>query len=114
MLWRIYYHEGKTFCDADGGPYEAPRQGAQLIIQPDPEVGRFLLTQKDFFWWEADKQFWFAGDYFGLVQYLLGSGPKMVLFGRFIKWQEYQACLQRALVDPDFPSKSAKHPLEMF
>jgi hypothetical protein len=111
MNWRIYYNGGKTFSDQDGSPYDAPTSGVQVILQRDPDVGRFICCQKDFYWWE---NYWFGGDYAGLVQYLLGAGPKMVLFGRFARWHEYQGCLQRALADTDFPAKSAKHPLEAF
>lgn len=114
MQWRVYYTGNRTFSDLDGTPYETPAMDVQVIVQTDPDVGRYILAQRDFYWWDAERQFWFGGDQAGFYQYLFQFGPKKVLFGAFVDNAEYQECIKRAHQDKDFPVKSARHPTEVF
>lgn len=114
MQWRVYYTGGATFSDGDGAPFDAPAVGVQVIVQKEPEIGRYLLAQRDFYWWDAERQFWFGGDQAGFYQYLFQPGPKKVLFGAFVSNAEYQEWIRQAHQDKDFPVKSARHPTEVF
>lgn len=109
--WRIYYETGETY-DAD--PFSAPTRGVQVIVNVEPNVGRMLIAQRDWYWWDVEREFWFGGDFAGMLDYLDSPGPKRVLRGRFVLNAEYQACVKRALNDPDFPAKTARHPEEVF
>lgn len=114
MRWRVYYTGGRSFSDVDGSPYDAPALSVQIIVQTESAVGRYFVAQRDFYWWDAERQFWFGGDQAGFYQYLFGRGPKMVLFGTYVTNDEYQECVKLAHADPDFPIKSARHPEETF
>lgn len=114
MRWRIYYTGGASFSDQDGSPYDAPTLGAQIIVQAEPDVGRYFVAQRDFYWWDAKRQFWFGGDQAGLYQHLFGIGPKMIVFGTYVTNREYQDCVKLAQADSDFAPKSARHPEETF
>lgn len=112
--WRIYYTGGQSFSDLDGSPYDAPAIGVQIIVQREPDVGRYFVAQRDFYWWDEARQFWFGGDQAGFYQYLFAAGPRKVLFGTYVTNREYQDCVRFATNDLDFPPKSARHPEEVF
>lgn len=112
--WRIYYEGGVTFSNEDGTPFDAPSRGVMVISVAEPAIGRQLVSRFDFYWWHSDKRFWFGGDVNGLWDYLSDPGPKKVLFGRFVKNDEYQVVIKQAIEDPDLPVKSARHPEEKF
>ena len=50
---------------------------------------------------------WRAVNQFGLYDYLIDPGFKIVLFGRTLSHEEYRAILGKATADPDLPKKSA-------
>lgn len=103
--WRIYYGDNFTYSDADGPLDQAPKRNVQVIVYPDSEVGRVVLSLRDFYWL-ADYG-WDGGDIFGLWDYLAQPGSKIVLFGRAVRTSHYRQVLARALSDPGFPKKSA-------
>lgn len=109
IKWRIYYTDGTTFSNKDGNPYDAPKEGVQVILKTEPDVGRFMIAMKDYYWFDHQRQEWFGGDMAGFYQHLRQPGPSCVTFGTFVTHREYEECVKAALCDPDFPPKSAKH-----
>jgi hypothetical protein len=109
MRWRIYYDDGSTFSDEDGGPDEAPALGVQIITVADSSLdpdntGRRVWDGRDYYWWTDSE--WVGGDLFGFYDYLARPGWKRVLFGRTIPARTYIEVRRRALSDPDFPRYS--------
>lgn len=105
LQWRIYYGDDTTYSNQDGSPEATPKRDVQVIVQVDSEVGRVLLHRFDFYWWQDGQ--WYGGDYFGLVDYLIQPGWKIVLFGRSVPNSDYRALVTAASTDSDFPRKSA-------
>lgn len=114
IQWRVFYTDGATFSNLDGNPYEAPKEGIQVILKVDPDVGRFMLAGRDYYWFDHLRQEWFGGDMAGFYQHLRQHGPSCVLFGTYVTHREYQACVIAALADEDFPPKSARHEEEIW
>lgn len=107
LRWRTFYGDGATFSDADGSPYDAPRLNVQVIVGADPQIGRYIVSDKDAYWWEPEHERWFGGDRRGEWDYLCRLGPRVVLYGRAIGDDAYNRAIAAALSDPDFPSKTA-------
>lgn len=105
MKWKIFYGDGSTFSDEDGSPYYAPRDNVQVIIGADPETGRYIIAKFDAYWWDIERDRWFGGDRVGEWDYMRQLGPRVVLYGRFIGNNEYDACATAAQLDPNFPQK---------
>lgn len=103
--WRVFYDNMSTYSDADGSPFYAPRLGVQCIVGADLSVGRYMVSDKDAYWWEHER--WFGGDRRGEWDYLCRLGPRVVLYGRAIPDEQYNSVISAALTDPDFPPKSA-------
>lgn len=109
VTWRIYYGDGTTFDSSMGTPQQAPGLDVQVIVQPDERVGRVLLTRFDWYYFRTDLGEWWASDYFGLLDQLTSDRDGVVVAvkaGRNAR--AYDEILQRALHDPDFPTKSAR------
>lgn len=81
----------------------------QCIAQSDPDCGRTICRADDFYIYrEFDGRLSFQGvDQFGLHDYLIEPGFKLVLFGRTIGNNEYKAILRKATTDPDLPVKTS-------
>lgn len=103
--WRIYYGDGSVYSSNNGGLQIAPKRDVQVVVYTDPEVGRVVLSMRDFYW--LAEYGWDGGDIFGLWDYLSQPGSKVVLFGRAVRTPRYREILSRALIDSDFPKKSA-------
>lgn len=93
MEWQIFYGDGTTFSDEDGGPEEAPARDVQVIVQDCKQHISELVTGGDYYIWEGR---WRAVDLFGLYDYLIEPGWKVVLFGRMISQDEYSELVHRA------------------
>lgn len=111
MKWRIYYGDGSTW---NGSPWDAPTTGVQLIVRTDQFNGRYLLAQKDYYYYDPEADDWYGSDRGGFYAYLMRPGPKRVAFGEWVPTEVYQSCVERALADPDFPPKTAIDPGEGF
>jgi hypothetical protein len=88
MNARIFY--------GDGTEYEGdrpPTRDVQVILQHD-ESGPYFQSGSDYYVWQGDR--WQGVDIFGLFDFLLDS--RLVLFGRTIDREEYNAIYQRAKV----------------
>ena len=105
--WRIYYEDGTTFTNLDGGPEDAPAFGMLMVVQHDDDVGRLVMHAWDWFYWRADHQQWWGADIYGLLDQLLHNKPISALKqGRNTHTATYKAILQKAIEDPDFMPKS--------
>lgn len=108
LNWKIFYGGQVTYSDADGSPYDAPRLNVQAIVGPDRNTGRYMVSDKDAYWWIPEEQRWRGGDRHGEWIYMLRLGPRVVLYGEQIDEDEYNSCISAALNDPDFPPKTAR------
>lgn len=104
--WRIYYDSGETYSDEDGPLESAPCDGVIVVVQVDRDVGREILHLKDFYYWEHRR--WWGCDAYGRDDYLRRAGWKKLVAGRNTDYANYSALFDRAMRDPDFPSKSAR------
>lgn len=105
--WRIYYAD-RGSVDSETPVDEVPSRGVLVVVQPDPGVGRIILSGHDYYVWREDATEWYGVfDRFGLWDYLASPGWKKILFGRTAPTPVYRAAYEEALRDPDFPSKSA-------
>ena len=110
LPWRLYYGDGATYDLSDGPADRSPPVDVQVIVQPDPDVGRILIAKHHNYW--LDQGVWYGGNDFGLFDYLTRPGMKLVRFGRTIANDAFRALFERAANDPDFPRKSGWHPWE--
>lgn len=108
LLWRVFYGGSVTYSSADGSPYDTPRLNVQAIVGADPQSGRYLVSDKDAYWWEPRLERWFGGDRRGEWDYLCRLGPRVVLYGRAVSEADYNSCIAAALADPDFSPKTAR------
>lgn len=113
MLWRIYYADGSTFDNLQGDPEDAPAFGVIAVVQPDERVGRQVIHQWDWYYWNSDAGQWWGGNLFGVLDRLLNRLPLGALLqGRMESSEKYSEIINRATNDPDFPAKSALLPVE--
>jgi hypothetical protein len=106
LLWKVFYGDGATFSDGDGSPYDAPRLNVMCVVGADLHLGRYMVSDKDAYWWEHER--WFGGDRRGEWDYLCRLGPRAVLYGRAVPDEQYNAAISAALIDPDFPPKTSR------
>jgi hypothetical protein len=109
LKYIIWYGDETTYRDTDGPPELAPKRNIQVISQEDPDTGQSFVRSNDFYWWTTEG--WQGGDFFGLYDYLIDPGTKIILFGRTVGNRQFQKILQRALNDGSgyLPPKSAWH-----
>lgn len=104
MKFKIYYADGSVY---QGDPYAAPALGVLVIVERDPDSGRRLVAEKDYFVWDGKNARWWAVDEMGMHDYLIQPGPRRVLFGRTVPNEEWYAVCRRANADPDFPARTS-------
>jgi hypothetical protein len=102
LKWRFYYGDESTFSNEDGSPEEAPGSDVQIIIQEDPENGRYFQSGSDYYVWRDDR--WWGVDIFGLFDFLVDNS--LVKFGRTIDTKLHRKLHMKAEEDPDFPPRS--------
>ncbi len=100
--FRVYYDGNATYA---GDPYLAPAFGVLLIVEFDPDNGRHIISNGDYYVWEGFG--WCAVDYMGLVDYLQRPGYRKVMFGRTVPNSVWYDTWRRADCDPDFPVRTA-------
>ena len=111
MEWKIYY-SSSTYSNEDGPPELAPKRGVQAVLVANDVAGRRIERSEDHYIWVPDRGGWRGVDRFGLYDYLIEPGTKIVLFGRTLSDDDYAAVWQRASKDTDFLPKSAWLPGE--
>ena len=110
LRWKIYYDDKPAYS---GDPYLAPGRGVQIIVQHDPDNGKYLCFNHDYYWYLSDDDRWEGGNLFGMYDYLLTPGPdKRVIFGRIISNDRFQEIFNRAYNDSDFPPKTGNSLIE--
>lgn len=107
MEWIIYYGDGTKYSDDDGAPEVAPKRNVQAINVADKRVGRRVERSDNFYIYVPDRGTWRGVDQFGLFDYMIEPGYKIVLYGRTLSNVEYGQVLKRATKDPDMPAKSS-------
>jgi len=112
MVWCVYYVDGKRFSSLDGQPQEAPGGGVLAVVQDDAEVGVLVHQQNDFYCYGEEFGGWAGMDVFGLAQYLMKPGFKVVKLGEVMSTDKYKAMLAEIRKNPMLPSKSARYPWE--
>lgn len=112
--WLIYYGDGTKVYDQDCSPEFVPKRDVQVITVEDRDSGQLFLRSDDYYWWDYRIGRWSSGDIFGLFDYLVEPGIKVVLFGRTIGNEEYRKIMDLAMSDENqyMPRKSAYHPYE--
>ena len=109
MRWKIYYADGSTYADSDGGIENAPGRGVVVIAQEDRECGRHILHMKDFYYWEPSESRWYGADVFGRDDYLDRPGWRKLVAGRNTTDENYRRLFALAAFDdPDLPPKTAR------
>ena len=108
LRWKVFYGDGSTFTDEDGPPELAPKRNVQAVGQECHDHGSVICRCDDFYIWaEFDGRYqWQGVDYFGLWDYLIDPGSKVVLFGRTIGNREFKALTGKIYDDPYLPGKS--------
>jgi hypothetical protein len=111
LQWRIYYDNGQVFDSTEGKPEDAPSHGILVITEKDQDHGRLCLNGWD--WYYHDGECWWGADLHGLLDRLLHNLPThAVKQGRMAPQKVWHDTLDRAVTDPDFPAKGAKHKRE--
>lgn len=100
MGWRIFYDDGSTFGNEDGGPADAPTHGviAVVAVLEDDGVPR-VMHQSDLYWWRDGV--WWAGDTFGFLDQAGRFGATWVKQGRSVLPNDYQEIMSRAVALSD-------------
>jgi len=107
MKWKIRYGDNTTYSNLDGEPQDAPKRNIQIISQRCELVSHRIERDNDYYVWDSEYGGWKGCDQFGLYDYLIDSGFKIVLFGRQLTNEEYSRILTVATQDKDFPKKDS-------
>jgi len=106
LHWKIFYSDS-SYTDQDGSPENAPKRDVQAIAVEDEVAGRRIERSENHYIWVPDRGCWRGVDKFGLYDYLIDPGYKVVLFGRTLSEEEYSAAWTRIAKDDYLPAKSA-------
>jgi hypothetical protein len=104
-MWRIYYADGSTFSGDDGGPDDAPPWGFICAVGYDETGARYIMHGWDHYCWDRESGQWWGMDMCGLFDRLSRNLVFAYKQGRTVTKSEFQATMQRAHVDPDFPQR---------
>ena len=85
MEWKIFY-SNSTYSSDDGPPELAPKRDVQTVAVADDTCGRRIERGDNFY---VYRHGWRGCDQFGLYDYLIEPGYKIVLFGRSLTDDEY-------------------------
>lgn len=94
--WKVFYGDGTTFSSEEGGPEVAPARNVQVIVQSCRWHKTEIVTQGDYYVWEDG---WRATDQFGMYDYLIEPGWKVILQGRMLKQSEYNEIVRHANIE---------------
>lgn len=112
MRWKIFYVDGSTFSNQDGAPEDALGSGVVAIAQEDELVGVQIHSGSDFYCFAEEFDGWYGLDYFGLAQYLIRPGMKIVKLGEVMSTQKYRELIMAIQKDSQLPNKSSRYPWE--
>ena len=104
--WKIFYEDGSTFTNKDGGPEDAPKNYVEVVMQYEPFRDRRDIisgagTTYQYYCWHGDR--WIIHDDSGLEQYnaLFKENP-IVLRGFYIEDEKFWAIHTQAVNDPEW------------
>lgn len=112
MRWKVFYIDGSSFSNVEGPPEDAPGGGVLAIAQEDSAVGCEIHHGNDFYAWDQQYDGWYGLDYFGLTQYLMRPGTKIIKLGEAMSTERYRLLLKDIKKDPGLPTKSAHYSWE--
>ena len=115
-LWKIWYTNGSTFCDQDGGAWDAPRTGVQLVVtkwQNSPAARRLIgpldpahcvepfAMGQSYYCWYSESGHWLNHDLPAMVRVYLTTEPRpSVLMGEYVDENVLMVIRQAAGNDP--------------
>jgi len=86
--WIVFYEDGK-FSDEDGTPWDAPRQGIQIIAEQHPQTSYKISHGFDYYYYEESRGGWACCDLFGLYDHLIRAKYPCPCFGRMVSEQAW-------------------------
>lgn len=117
--WRIYYEDGTTFDSLAGAPEDAPADGVICIVMRWDGVRRPIANRADrngpeanspavgenWYFWHGEAEEWWGCDREGLFDQLKRHPrtTRAVKQGVSVSRERFQAIMEVATVDPDFP-----------
>lgn len=104
-MWRVYYSDGSTFDSTQGGPEDAPPWGFICAVGYDEAGARYIMHGWDHYCWDVESSQWWGMDLCGLFDRLSSNLVFAYKQGRTITKTDFQATMQRAHLDPDFPQR---------
>lgn len=105
--WVIHYDGRESFCNLDGAPAEAPRDGVQVVQVKHEYTGRLIWHSFDYYCWQEGE--WVPRGLIGLHDYLRQPGAeKIVLQGRAIAYRRFRTIYDQAVADTRLPFKNAR------
>ena len=107
MQWKIYFGDGSTFSSDQGSPSDAPTHNIQIILEATEKEGVIRLAGKEYYWHDDDLGQWCAGDYSGMMDYVLRCTTVKV--ARSMRTCDFDALFQVCVDDPDFKPKSMRN-----
>jgi hypothetical protein len=102
--WKIWYANGSSFSNEDGFWGEAPVDGVLFVTVADPDAGRCIFRDTDFYAVPPGGQPYGVDD---LGAYLRAYVPE-IKHGLCVPREQYEAIYERAWRDPDFPRKTPR------
>ena len=97
MWWRVYY-ERDTFTSEQGTPFDAPRQGVQIVVQ-GKDSDYEIVHGRDYFYWEPERGGWHCSDIFGAFDHLVRTPRQCLLFGRMMADSEWRDLFERVKLE---------------
>jgi hypothetical protein len=101
--WRIYYDDYSTFDSDQGEPHEAPPVGFIVAVAYDEAGDRFLMHGWSHYCFDKASFQWWGMDDMGVFDRLRRNLVYAYKEGRTVTKSEWNAIMERAHKDPDFP-----------
>ncbi len=111
ITWKIFYSDGSTFSNDQGGVEDAPSFGVQVILVKDKNVGRRILRLSDYYLWRPSLNRWTDHeDSASVILAMASESWSKLLCGQYLNEEDFEKILIRAHNDPDLPPKSRGEP----
>lgn len=103
--WKIFYSDGSTFDSTMGAPHEAPSRGFICAIGYRKSGPRYIAHMDNWYFYNEDCGEWWGFKTFdGVIDYMCErERPYAFKQGRTVRDSEFDAIMERAHKDPDFP-----------
>ena len=109
--FKIFYDDDTFVTDSDDIEL-IPKRGVQGIVVADNTLGRRTEHSNDFYIYVPKRGLWRGVDQFGLFDYMIEPGFKLVLYGRTLSDDDYRSFWKKMKADTYLPPKSAIGPSE--